>query len=363
MKKLFSLFVIAAAVITLTACGRRADLTVFIPNYYWSQDVIDTFNEEFGVTVEMRTFDSNEEALIAIHGGASFDIFVPSDYAIEELANTGRIIPIDWDRIELEDDFVWSTQLEGYLNTLKSGNNGFDLKQYAVPYFWGTVGIIYNNTIPGMSQRVATEGFGIIGASDLRTVVYNSPRCSMMAAMLRDPSNPQRVYEQTSATQFNLAGQWLGQVLSQPNTSLLSDQILSTMPFETPFDAVIAYSGDATWITYENSDYSFFNPDNTNVWIDAFTISSRAGTNVDLAYEFLSYMLTFEAAMGGTEAIFYTSMRQDVIDEFTEWLIEEGMERSLVAFENVAVTPQIFRFNDQVKTWLSDAWLNALVTS
>ena len=356
MKKVVILIVVFFISLIATGC-RRVDLTVFIPNEYWSSDVIRAFEREYGVRVAMRTFDSNERALELIQGGSVFDIVVPSDYAIEELAAGNYILPIDWSQIDFPRTGMWANQLASYMELFNEA--GFEILTYGVPYFWGTVGIIYNHTIPGMRERVRREGFGIIGAADLRTVVYDSSRCSMMAALLRDPNNPIRLHEAT-LTQINEAGAWLNGVLRQPTTSRISDQILDIMPSNTSFDAVIAYSGDATWITYSNSDYSFYNPDQTNVWIDAFTIMNHSSVNVELAYKFISFMLQYDNAQASTDAIFYTSMREDVLQNMVAYLIEEGKERSLAAYVPVTTNPQFFRFDNQVRTWVADAWAHAI---
>ena len=355
-KNLLVVFVLMISVITLTAC-RRADLVVSIPNYYWDQSVVEEFQDLHGVRVQMVPFPDNETMLQMVQGGSRFDIIVPSDYAIEELAAGGYIIPIDWTLIDTVTPNDFSTELQENLEYLKLA--GFNLLNYAVPYFWGSLGIIYNNTIPGMSDRVRSEGFKVIGDSNLRTVIYNSPRCAMMAGLLSLPTpvRLENATEQDIVAAANLLSAWA----RQSNTHLISDEILTDMPHadgRTPFDAVIAYSGDATWITYENPNYSFYAPSQTNIFIDALTITPHA--NSELAHMFIAHMLSFDSTEANTEAIFYTPPRADVFTLFSEYLTLGGHNRSLEAFvppRPADIDPQFFRYNSQLAAWISREWL------
>ena len=82
------------------------------------------------------TFDSNEAMYSKVkQGGTAYDLIVPSDYMIEKMAKENLLIKLDHSKIKgLKDDDP------------KLLNPAFDQgNQYSVPYFWGTLGIVYNS--------------------------------------------------------------------------------------------------------------------------------------------------------------------------------------------------------------------------
>lgn|GEM_PF-3260174 len=368
MKKLFIAVAALFGVLALQGCS-RADLTVFLPNEFWNPDVIEQFNRENNVRVVMQPFDSNERMLELVQGGSHFDIIVPSDYAIEELAAGGFIKALDWSRITTPMSGQWANQLEAYIETFRTQTNPytnttFDILQYGAPYSWGTVGIIYNNTNPDVVRRVHEEGFGVFN-SNLRTVIYNSSRCSMMAALLA--THPGQHLYTASQQQIIDAGNWLNEALRQPNTQRISDEIFEEAADITPnFDAIIAYSGCASIIIRWNPNYSFFNPDYTNVWIDAFTIMDDERTDVDLAYKFISFMLTYQAALDfhADDFLLYTGMREDVVQTMvTRFRNNEDntlYDRIIKSFLPQTNNPQFFRFDNNRRDWIATAWVAAI---
>ena len=68
--------------------------------------------------------------------GESFDVLVPSDYMIERLIQEDLLQPLDKDKLT-------------NLDQLSDGVMGLDYdpnNDYSIPYFWGTVGIVYDKT-------------------------------------------------------------------------------------------------------------------------------------------------------------------------------------------------------------------------
>ena len=103
---------------------------------YTGENVIGNFEEETGAKVVMETFDSNEQMYIKVANGESFDILVPSDYMIQRLIQEGYLQKLD------------RSALSGLDNLTDSVKNlPYDPEnEYSVPYFWGTVGIVYDRT-------------------------------------------------------------------------------------------------------------------------------------------------------------------------------------------------------------------------
>lgn len=354
MKKIIGLLVILATTLFLVSCSKKETLELYLPNQYISDDLISEFEEINNVRVSISNFDSNEIAL-GMMETENYDLVVPSDYAIEELAHRGLLEEIDYKEL-LGDDFMFAEGLDHFLTQLKG--DGFDFLKYAVPYFWGSVGILYNNTIAELNDAYFDEvGFNVIANSNYETVIYDSSRDAYMMAMLA--SSNKMLTEVTSLDEIKAGTDWLIKARKQSNTRVLSDEILTDLLTQTKYDAVLTYSGDAAYIMDENSDYSFYIPEKSNVWADGFVIPKNA-KNKELAKKFITFMNTYESALVNTEEIGYTASRLDV---FNEMIGEDGYyadERLRRAYESKVEVFQSFRHNDDLKKWIDDEWAIAI---
>ena len=111
MKKLIQLFVaiflisgiILFALNRLNAAqGYSGESVLNIYNWgdYIDPELIDQFEKESGIKVVYQTFDSNEAMLTKVEqGGTTYDIAVPSDYAIAKMIDEELVLPIDQTKI------------------------------------------------------------------------------------------------------------------------------------------------------------------------------------------------------------------------------------------------------------------------
>lgn len=355
MKKLLLFVGLVSTTLFLVACSTKTKLVVYIPNDYINKDIVRKFEKENGVKVKLSTFDSNEVALSQIRSNV-YDVVIPSDYAIEELVSEDLLMEIDYHEL-LGNNIEFSASLEVFLDQLK--DEGFDFRKYAVPYFWGSFGILYNkNKIS--EDRIKEEGFNIIADQSLETVIYDSSRDALMVGMLVNGKNlhdDTRTLVETKADVLK-AEEWLKKAKG-PKTSILSDEILSDMESGTPFDAVMSYSGDAVYIMSENSNYDYYMPENTNVWADGFVIPKNS-KQPDLAKEFIKYMTSYDAVYENSLEIGYSAVRADVLND----LIEDEFSASNLAYAyEPKVEPfQIYRFDKELKKLLDESWARIILT-
>ncbi|MGL4952647.1 MAG: ABC transporter substrate-binding protein, partial [Culicoidibacterales bacterium] len=110
-------------------------LTIFNWGDYIDPELIAQFEDETGIKVIYQTFDSNEAMMTKIEqGGTTYDIAVPSDYTIAKMIDDDLLIPLDYSKI------VGIENIDNrFLDISFDPNN-----VYSIPYFWGTVGIVYN---------------------------------------------------------------------------------------------------------------------------------------------------------------------------------------------------------------------------
>ena len=129
------MMLLAVCVLALTGCGKKKEkLKLFLPGEYLGEDVISDFEKEFNCEVIVENFDSNEAMYTKLQAGDKYDVLIPSDYTIERLMKEDYLQKLDKDAI---------TNIGNLADEVK--NLSFDPNNdYSIPYFWGTVGIVYN---------------------------------------------------------------------------------------------------------------------------------------------------------------------------------------------------------------------------
>lgn len=353
MKKTI-LLTLAALLLALSGCGARtggadaaekygsATLKLYLPGEYLGENVIANFEKQFGVNVIVENFDSNEMMYTKLQAGDSYDVLIPSDYMIERLIAGDALQPLD-------------KSLLPNLGNLAPQVVGLDYDAegtYSVPYFWGSVGLVYNheNVDPAV---VEAQGWSILQNTDYagRVYIYDSERDSFMMAFKAlgysmntdDPAEIEAAYE------------WLRQVNNTMSPIYVTDEVIDSM-MNGEKDIAVVYSGDATVILDENGDMSFFMPrEGTNIWCDAMVIPKNA-ENPLLAHEFINYMLTYEAAFDNSKTVGYASPNARVLEEMST--------RDDLYAENEAYLPrgggvndEMFHDNVTLQRELSKYWL------
>ena len=301
-------------------------LKLYLPGEYLGEDVISNFEALYGVSVIVENFDSNEMMYTKLQAGDSYDVLIPSDYMIERLIKGDYLQPLDKGRIP-------------NLDNLADAVIGLDYDPdgtWSVPYFWGSVGLVYNheNVDPKVMEA---EGWEILRDTDYagRIYIYDSERDSFMMAFKAlgysmntdDPAEIEAAYE------------WLRQMNNTMSPIYVTDEVIDSM-INGYQDIAVVYSGDATVILDENEDMSFFMPnEGTNIWCDAMVIPKNA-ENPLLAHEFINYILTYEASFDGSETVGYASPNAEVLEEMSS-------QEDLYA-ENEAYYPRSDGENDEM---------------
>lgn len=309
---------------------------------YMGENLINDFQKEFGVKVVTEYFDSNEMMYTKLQAGDSYDVLVPSDYMIQRMMNDDMLQELDHSLLPNLSELA-----EGVQNLPYDPNNS-----YSVPYFWGSVGIVYNhnNVDPAV---VEAQGYEILRNTDYkgRIYVYDSERDSFMMALkaLGYSMNTENEAE------IQAAYEWLLDMNNTMEPVYVTDEVIDGMITGSK-DIAVVYSGDATTILEENEDMSFWMPkEGTNLWSDAMVIPANA-ENPLLAHEFINYVLTYEASMDNSQYVGYTSSNQEVLDELSG---EEGLYA-----ENEAYVPragyekdEVFEDNPVLKKTLAELWI------
>ncbi|MBR4138414.1 MAG: extracellular solute-binding protein, partial [Lachnospiraceae bacterium] len=278
-------------------------LRVYNCGEYTGENLISNFEELTGAKVIMDLFDSNEQMYIKIANGESYDVIIPSDYMIQRMIDEKLIQPLDKENLNCFDVLVDDVKNLPY----DPGN------EYSVPYFWGTVGIVYDTTKVS-EKELEEKGYNIFLDEKYKgdIYLYDSERDSFMMALkaLGYSMNTEREDE------LNAAYEWLVQCVETMDPEIVTDEIIDNMAQGRKAMGIV-YSGDAAYIMSENEDMGFYMPQTgTNLWCDAMVIPANAN-NVALAHEFMDYVSTYEGAYDNSSYVGYTSPNKEVLEELS----------------------------------------------
>ena len=352
MKKLIVLCIL----LTLVGCSTSDPvekygsdvLNVFNWGEYIGEDVIANFEEEYGVKVNYSLFESNEIMYTKLLSGNNYDVIVPSDYMIERLMEEELIQPLD---------YSYMTNLDDLNPEVLALRDEYDMDGvYSIPYFWGSVGLVYNKNVVS-EEKLDELGWNILRDTEYsnKIFMYDSERDSFMVALkaLGYSMNTENMDE------INKAYDWLCELHDTMSPSYVTDEVTDAM-INNEKDIAVVYSGDAAFIISQNDDMAYYVPkEGTNVWSDGFVIPSNA-KNPKLANEFVNYMISYDAAMDSSIEVGYTSANKKVV----EALSADGevySDNDAYIFDVSNTNNEVFKHNDTLKKVLSDMWVRIKV--
>ncbi|MGF3182661.1 ABC transporter substrate-binding protein [Facklamia sp. P12934] len=265
---------------------------------YIDPDLIDEFEEETGYVVVYETFDSNEAMLTKIQqAGTNYDLIGPSEYMVETMMEMDLLEKIDHKRLpnlkHIDEEFL---------------DQPFDRgNQYSVPYFWGTLGILYD------SSQIAEDE--ITSWNDLWREEYRNKIMIIDGAREVIGIGLQSEGHSLNETDSELiakATQKMKQLM--PNIlALLGDEIKM---YATIGEAPIAvtYSGEAAMAMYDNENLAYMVPkEGSNIWFDTLAIPKGA-KNLEGAHALMDFLMRPDIAARNAEYIGYATPNKDAID-------------------------------------------------
>ena len=308
---------------------------------YVGEHIIQDFEKETGAKVMLENFDSNEQMYIKVANKEAYDILVPSDYMIERLISEGYLQKLDKSKLTCMDK----------LNKAVKGLPYDPKNEYSVPYFWGTVGIVYDKTKVS-EEDLKKEGYNIFLDQKYKgdIYLYDSERDSFMMAL------KSLGYSMNTSDQGEIdkAYQWLLKCVGTMKPEIVTDEIIDNMAQARKALGLI-YSGDATYVMTENPKMGYYLPDSgTNQWSDAMVIPKNA-KNVDLAYAFINYASDYDGAYDNSSYVGYTSANKMVMEDLHGKGGEfEGIDAYIPRTDNKK--DEVFEYNEKTKKIISNLW-------
>lgn len=306
--------------------GENGQIVVYNWGEYIDPDVIDMFEKETGISVVYEEFTTNEDMYPKVSSGAAaYDVICPSDYMIQKLIEEDLLEKLNYDNIPNIVNID-----ENYLESAKQFDEN---NEYAVPYCWGTVGILYNTTMVDepidswdvlwdekyedeiLMQRSVRDAFAV----SLKRLGYSLN--SKSVDELKEARN--ELMDQKSLVQ-----------------AYVVDEVRDKMINNEAAIGVI-YSGEAIYTKQENPDLEYVVPkEGSNVWIDAWVIPKNC-TNKEGAEAFINFMCDPEIALMNFEYITYSTPNKAA----RELIEDDDIRNSEIAFPDKDVLQRCETFN------------------
>lgn len=361
-KRVFALCLTAAAAASLTACGGGADSSaqnaadggsneLYVYNWgeYIDESVIEQFEEETGISVIYDLFETNEEMYPIIEAGAiNYDVVCPSDYMIQKMRENDLLAEINFDNVPNIDQID-----PAYMEMATS----FDPEnKYAVPYCWGTVGILYN---PARLEELGVEPpttWADLWDERLsgEILMQDSVRDAFMVALKKDGFS----MNSTSEEELQQAKQAL--IDQKPLVqAYVIDQVRDKMIGGEAAVGVI-YSGEMLYIQEEvanqGADFTLeyvLPEEGTNLWLDCWVIPKNA-KNKENAEKWLDFLCRPEIAKANFEYITYPTPNKGAFE-----LLDEEMQNNKAVFPDIdsLTNCEVFEYmGDEVDAIYNDLW-------
>jgi spermidine/putrescine-binding protein len=311
-KKILMTLVLLVLSLVLVACSNKPKLYVLNWGQYMDLDLVDDFESEFGVKVVYEEVGSNEEMEIKLKQGITkYDIMIPSEYMIDKLSSENLLSPIDYSLLtNLNEVELFSDATVLYEDE--------DFGDYLIPYFFGTVGVMYNTTNEAVKTVVEEQGFCALFDEDssFKIGLYDSPRDTVGAALMCLGHSVNSNVESELLEAQALLEEVLGR--SSELTRFGQDDLKGDVA-RGNLDLALVYSGDYFEMVFEYEaeeeeiNFDYFAPNHTNIWIDAFVIP-KVSENKELAHSFINYFLDKEVAAANADWVGYTPVISEVYD-------------------------------------------------
>lgn len=301
-------------------------LTIFNWGEYIDPDLLKQFEKETGIHVIYETFDSNEAMMTKIQqGGTAYDIAVPSEYMIEKMKEENLLIPLDKSKIPN------LKNIDPYFLDLPFDDDN----KYSVPYFWGTVGIVYNPSLVGdldfsswddlWDPSLKRKVFLVDGAREVIGMGLNSLGYSL---------NSLDNHELRKATDklITLA----------PNVKAIIGDEITPLMINNEATVALTWSGQAADMMSENEELDFAVPEEgSNLWFDNMVIP-KTSKNIEGAHAFINFMLKAESGAQNADYVGYSTpniaamklMDKEVVSDERYYPSEEQRE-TLEVYKNL----------------------------
>lgn len=353
MKKIASLILslamLAGCISAFSSCAKKETLIVCNWGEYISAgsdadlDIIAEFERRYDVDIKYVTAETNETLYSQMkNGGGKYDVIFPSDYMVEKMIKEDMLAKINYDNIP---NFKFIT--DDFRNLDYDPQN-----EYTVPYFWGTVGIIYNKELLKPDDLAKIENckdWSILWSEDYQNqiMMFNNPRDAFGIAL------KQLGYSLNSENENELRE--AAELLKKQKFNYLMDEIFEMMP-SGALALAPYYAGDFAFMKEDNENLGFVIPEcGTNIFNDAMCIP-KTSEKKELAEKFINFMLEAEIGKANTEYVEYSTPNSAVYA-----ILPEEKQNDKIAYPEIKENWEAFRdLSKEAYALMNDLWADII---
>lgn len=255
---------------------------------YVTPAVAQEFQKEFGVRLDIEFVNNNEEVLARLQKGEVWDVWTPSDYAVQAAAESQLLAPLD------------KAAIPNLANVGRRFQNAIYDREFnfSVPFYWGTTGLGYDKK----AFASPPENWGFVfdpkrrGKAAGRISLLDDMRESFSIALIHlgydpnttDPAALVKARDLLIATKSALAGF---------DSETYEDNLASGK-----VALAHGWSGDLSQIVAENPDKGYALPkEGFMLWVDNLAIPA-ASTKKRTAEALIDFLLRPEVSAQLTNA-------------------------------------------------------------
>lgn len=344
-KKLLAFSLITAFLLSsLTACGNTSasdeasgNNTLTVLNYgkYIDEGVLKQFEAETGIDVKYEEYESPEEMYTKYKAGAiDYDVICTSEYIIQKLINEGEV---------LEQDYSSLSNYENLDKDILKLSQSYDSKNtYTVPYFYGTVGIVYDTTKVA-EEEVSTWNVLWDEKYKNEIIIMNSVRDAFIPALKLCGYGINEGSEEKLREALQLLDKQFPIVYAY-FVDEIGDEMISGNA-----QMALIYSGEGAYAMDYNENLAYTIPkEGSNIWIDSWFIPKTC-QNEEAAMQFIDYLCGYEAGMANFEYVYYASPLTPVVEALDE---EVRNNEAVIPSKESLMKCEIFTSLDDEKTAL-----------
>lgn len=327
MKRLTYVLILLSCIGLFASCGRSGEershiLKIYNWADYINEDVLAEFpawyKEQTGEEIRIiyQVFDINEIMLTKIERGhEDFDVVCPSEYIIERMLKKDLLLPI---RLNFGKTPNYLHNVSPYIlkELNKTSQPGRTTTNYAVPYMWGTTGILYNKNFITAEEAGSwhclwnAKNKGKILMKDSYRDAYGTAIIYAHAQELAQGTvTVEQLMNDNSKEAIALSEKYLKAM--KPNISGWEADFGKEMMTKNKTWLNLTWSGDAVWAIEEAAavgvelDYEVPR-EGSNIWYDGWVIP-KYSRNQKAASYFINYLCRPDIALRNMDEIGYVS--------------------------------------------------------
>lgn len=348
--KILALILVSLFTFGTTGCGGNDKDKQVVYIYSWGDyinpEVLKLFEQETGIHAILDEYDTNESMYPRVAEGAvHYDVICPSDYMIQKMINNDLIQPLDFTKLENAKKYI-GEEFFKQSETFDPGN------KYAVPYCWGTVGIIYDKT----KVTDPVDSWNILWNEKYagQILMQDSARDAMMIPL-------KLMGKSLNETDKDVLAE--AQAMLKKQKPLVQAYVIDEVKeklINSEAALGVIFSGEAMNILNANPNMAFVIPkEGTNFWIDGWVITKDA-QNVDNAHKFIDFMCRPDIAAINFEYLGYSTPNTGV----RELVEDETIKNSPIAFPSPEVYngQETYKYlGNQMDEYYNNLWMQVKV--